>query len=263
MAAPYSSPVVFDGAVYFSNNDKNDKNVYALDAATGKRFWKYQTTDGINSSLVVLGSTVYFGAKDGYVYAVDAAAGTLLWRYQSNGASPVVVEDTVYFRGYLSGTNRDVYCALHTATGTLRWKYPVPSSYSPPVVVGDTVYFSSLDHCLRHGATDGCVGALDAVTGTLRWKYQGPSGFYSFPVGVGDAVYLHFYGNPSLYQRNRLGRPGRTQANNEKCLYVLDAATGELRWKYQTEDVVVSSPVVAGGTIYFGSNDGYVYALER
>ncbi len=38
-------------------------------------------------------------------------------------------------------------------------------------------------------------------------------------------------------------------------VYALDAATGRLRWSYTTGEGVVSSPVVAGGTIYIGSAD--------
>jgi outer membrane protein assembly factor BamB len=42
----------------------------------------------------------------------------------------------------------------------------------------------------------------------------------------------------------------------------LDAATGRLRWRYTTGSNVDSSPAAAGGTIYVGSDDGTVYALD-
>ena len=45
-------------------------------------------------------------------------------------------------------------------------------------------------------------------------------------------------------------------------MYALDAATGKLRWAYRTGDWVISSPVVVGGTVYVGSGDHKVYALD-
>jgi eukaryotic-like serine/threonine-protein kinase len=45
-------------------------------------------------------------------------------------------------------------------------------------------------------------------------------------------------------------------------VYALDAATGHLRWAYTTGNTVGSSPAVAGGTVYVGSDDGSVYAFN-
>jgi outer membrane protein assembly factor BamB len=45
-------------------------------------------------------------------------------------------------------------------------------------------------------------------------------------------------------------------------LYALDAVTGDLRWRYDTGGAVTFSPAVAGSTVYVGSNDGSVYALD-
>jgi outer membrane protein assembly factor BamB len=45
-------------------------------------------------------------------------------------------------------------------------------------------------------------------------------------------------------------------------VYALDAATGHLRWAYTTGGSVLSSPAVAGGMIYIGSADRKVYALS-
>jgi len=41
----------------------------------------------------------------------------------------------------------------------------------------------------------------------------------------------------------------------------LDARTGDLRWRFQTEGPVLSSPFIVDGIVYVGSNDCYVYAL--
>ncbi len=45
-------------------------------------------------------------------------------------------------------------------------------------------------------------------------------------------------------------------------LYAVDAATGVKRWEYETGSWVESSPAVAEGVVYFGSNDGKLHAVR-
>lgn len=45
-------------------------------------------------------------------------------------------------------------------------------------------------------------------------------------------------------------------------VYALNAATGHLRWAYTTEVSIDSGLAVADGTVYAGSNGGTVYALN-
>ena len=46
------------------------------------------------------------------------------------------------------------------------------------------------------------------------------------------------------------------------AMYALDEASGKLRWRFRTGSRVVSSPAVAGGSVYFGSYDGSFYAVD-
>ena len=50
--------------------------------------------------------------------------------------------------------------------------------------------------------------------------------------------------------------------SNNRVLNALDAATGAVLWRYWTLGDVLSTPAVAEGTVYVGSEDGYVYALN-
>ncbi len=43
---------------------------------------------------------------------------------------------------------------------------------------------------------------------------------------------------------------------------VLDPSMLEFKWTYPTGDKIESSPVISGGTVYFGSYDGNVYAVD-
>ncbi len=50
--------------------------------------------------------------------------------------------------------------------------------------------------------------------------------------------------------------------SRDSNVYALDAATGEERWRFKTGSWVESSPSVVGGVVYVGSNDGRLYALD-
>jgi outer membrane protein assembly factor BamB len=45
-------------------------------------------------------------------------------------------------------------------------------------------------------------------------------------------------------------------------VYALKAATGAKLWSYSTRLVVDSSPAVANGVVYIGSEDDNLYALN-
>ena len=49
--------------------------------------------------------------------------------------------------------------------------------------------------------------------------------------------------------------------SEDKQLYALNATTGEHLWSYATDDWVVSSPAVSNCVVYFGSYDHLVYAV--
>ena len=59
---------------------------------------------------------------------------------------------------------------------------------------------------------------------------------------------------PPVVCRGDLARTANAEAAG------LPQLTGA-RWKFRTGDFVLSSPALAGGTVYFGSHDAHLYAL--
>jgi len=49
--------------------------------------------------------------------------------------------------------------------------------------------------------------------------------------------------------------------STDGAIYSLDAKTGALRWRFQTDGPVISSPTIEEGLVYVGSADRYLYAL--
>jgi outer membrane protein assembly factor BamB len=115
------------------------------------------------------------------------------------------------------------------------------------------------------GSTDGNLYALELATGTQKWKFKTDARVASSPAIQGGLVYFASY---------------------DGKFYAVDAANGQLKWKFATLgerrfaakhlhgglpeaetmpdpfDCYLSSPVVSGGNVYFGSGDGNVYALD-
>ncbi|MFD5424050.1 PQQ-binding-like beta-propeller repeat protein, partial [Streptomyces sp. NPDC127084] len=50
--------------------------------------------------------------------------------------------------------------------------------------------------------------------------------------------------------------------SDDGALYAVDARTGKERWKLRTDERMESSPTVVDGTVYVGSDDGFLYALD-
>lgn len=215
-----SSPLVVSGTVYVGSADRN---LYAIDAATGTLRWKFATKGAVNSSPAYSAGLVFATSEDGTFYAVDATSGAQRWSFATGGES------------------RFVAPGIHgIAPRTEMMPDPFDVFLSSPAVAGGTVYFGSGDHN---------VYALDAATGTLKWKFRTGNVVHASPAVANGVVYI------GSWDRN---------------MYALDAASGRERWRYQTgNDTVIynqvgipSSAAVAGGTVYFGCRDGHLYAVD-
>ena len=61
-----------DGVVYIG---AGDGKLYAIDSATGKPDWSFDTRSSIAGSPMIVDGVVYFGTADDRVWAVDAKTG--------------------------------------------------------------------------------------------------------------------------------------------------------------------------------------------
>jgi len=273
-----SSPVVVDGAVYFGSGDGN---VYALDANSGELRWKFKTGDVVHASPAFADGVVFVGSWDSYFYAIDAKNGKEKWRFHGGEdalihnqvgfqSSPAVVDGVVY-----TGCRDAQLYALEAERGKEKWKIDNQLSWviTSPAVVGGKVYFATSDSALYHVA--------GAVTGKSLVKEDGRAYMFSSPAVVNDTVFIGVL-NGTLAAR--------------------DAASGKLLWEFQTDaskenkgwvltverrfnvpmlffdnwhegpivaqdrqlsvGSIFSSPLVANGAVYFGSTDGFVYAID-
>ena len=73
-----SSAAIVGGRVFIGSNDRN---LFALELATGKRVWAFTNREAIESSPLVLNGQVFAGSVDANLYALDAASGSVAWKF--------------------------------------------------------------------------------------------------------------------------------------------------------------------------------------
>jgi serine/threonine protein kinase len=94
--AVFSSPTVINGIVYFGSYDRN---LYALNAASGQKVWEFRTGNTVYSSPTVVNQVIYCGSHDGNLYALDTTSGQKIWSFHLGNqvlSSPTVDSGVVY-----------------------------------------------------------------------------------------------------------------------------------------------------------------------
>jgi outer membrane protein assembly factor BamB len=169
------------------------------------------------------------------------------WTTETDGAiwsSPAVADGTLYVGSY----DEHLY-AMSADDGEVLWRYEVGDRLDgSPAVVDGTVYV---------GAFDRNIYALDAETGAERWVYGTEGIVRSSPTVVDGVVYIGAHCRTTECSNYYdVAWPERG------AVYAIDARTGDVRWRYEADDGVVSTPTVDGGTVFVGGSDNHLYALD-
>jgi outer membrane protein assembly factor BamB len=259
-----SSPTVLkDGSVVFGSYNGM---VYKL-SADGKLVWKYKAGGEIYAPITVdSDGTLFTGAFDAYTYALNPD-GTLKWKFQGSGqmnGAPAIGEGE--FSDYLvtgdgeggnclpmpglTGFSRRmrenkefppsqgtcyVYC-LDKNTGKLRWKVSLGQpANGAPTIVGGTVFVGSWNQK---------VMSLSLATGDVDWSYESGGTIESHTAYLGGMLYV--------------------STEDSKAVVALNASTGAQVWKFTgAGEELNSSPSLTEKYVYVGSNDNYMYGLNR
>ncbi len=268
--AVWSSPVVAsvgDKTLLFVGS--YDRNVYALNAATGKVVWRFTTGGPVSSTPAVArvgGRMCVFAASAGRtIYALDAASGEQVWAHETfawgytvapSKMSSIVVaevagEPAVFLgvwnnkRSGFRNVQRGEVLALDAKTGRKRWGQVLGSSFvtTPAVAKVDGA------EALLVATYDGKLYSLDLASGARRWAATTNERVFSSPsVALAGGRTLMLIGT------------------RFHSLYAFDAATGKRVWRYQAGYWFDSTPAIARvGTRWMalaGSYDRSFYAVD-
>ena len=282
-----------NGTLYFAGGPTgfraNSARLYAYDSATAAKKWEIIVGTGVNANNAVAlaaDGTIYVHSDEGRLFAyVDNGTNVALkWSAVVPGnsyASAVVAADGTVYIGSDDSTSTLRFhrlFALNPANGTVKWSFVAdnPIYTAPAIDAAGNIYFGTL--------TSGRLYSL-SPTGTQRWVYQGATlGTSSSPALSPGGHTVYFAGYDGLLHAVdtatgaarwtfRLGDEVRA------CSPAVDASgviyigaydglvyavnpDGTLRRTWATGGIVRSSPAIAGGRLYVGSNDNRLYVFD-
>ncbi len=258
-----SSPAVAGGMVFIGAGF----NLFALDAKTGKEVWRVALRYAGQSTPTIARGVLVVPSQEGWIYALTAKTGEVRWRIPTDGivsGAPAITGDTVAI-----GTDSGTVYTVKLETGQLLWRKSMTGGViASPAIAGKVVYFTS---------ESGKTSAFDLTTGDVLWTAEigGPQpptlsdttvviastdgGVHAVTISTGVATWLYPTGKPRLAAPVLVGDTIYVGAGN--TMLALDAKTGKLITYYLANGEIETSPVVVDGFVYFGSNDGFVYAI--
>ena len=249
---------------------RSGSSIFALDGKTGEKKWAFDLggDEGLTPSIGSDG-TVYIGT--GFTaYALDGETGASKWEFTPGhhlrSTLAIGVDGTVYIGADKPDKKNKLY-AVNGITGEEKWEFPpmnlnpaLPTAYSSPAIGYDgTVYFGSMDY-----DQDGnyLFYALDSKTGKQKWEFGSQNAANAFPPAIGTDGTVYIVTNNFAYALN--GETGRKKwqlkgtyfspaiasndtiyfGSNDNKLHAVNTRTGVRKWEFETEDWLTSSPAI-------------------
>lgn len=271
---PGASPVVFDGRVFFAQDDDLASFVIAIDAETGETLWRTSRPDMLAGySLPVLceagGRTDLVVAGSGKLKGYDPATGEERWTCNSLlrtiMTSPVVRDDLIYIAVQSYGdSSRTLKYAL------LEWLDTNQDGVLARAEMPES-FLEKFDASDRNG--DGLIDDEEVDTAFQHPDNMAGGGNTIQAVrggGAGDVTDTHVVWNIDNKSPSNLSSP---LVYNDQ-LYVVksggisscfDARTGEEVWgrtRLRNFGDYYASPIAADEKIYIAGRNGFVVVLD-
>jgi eukaryotic-like serine/threonine-protein kinase len=202
--------------------------------------------------------TVMFGVDPKHTGVYDASLpGEVLlvkkWKLKTGGmifSSAVVANDVIYI-----GSDDSCLYAVDT-TGILKWKFQSNGIIRSTPAVKDTIVFFT--------NYDGMAYGINANTGNEIWNFETDGELHFSQTGLfGWTPSDMLMNDPwDFYESSPVIMDTILYFGCGANIYALQNETGQLIWKYTSDDVVHSSPAVANGSIFFGGWSGRFYTLD-
>lgn len=218
-----------------------NRSLFALNQADGKIIWQRDLAGTLESRPLLLGNLLYIGSWDKCLYAINGENGDVVWRREtarSRYFSPATCFP-LFFDGkliitqpYDNSTKRGGILALDK-DGNGVWQIEGNFGYSTPQIYEGKLYIASMEGKLL------CI----SPEGKIIWSLNlGSPCFNSRPVIKGERLYIVSFND---------------------FLFVVDAKGGKLlkKLRLSPDGCCVSTPVIAGESIFIGDMLGRFYAI--
>ncbi|HEY0372647.1 MAG TPA: PQQ-binding-like beta-propeller repeat protein [Thermoanaerobaculia bacterium] len=238
-------PALADGMLYVGSGDGS---LHAIDAATARRVWRFETKGKVRSEALVDGTRVYIGSLDNGVYAIDRKTGAQVWRQETR--APVTSSPSLIDGKIISGNRGPGLVALNPADGAIVWRALFWGSWveSSAVAFGDRFYIGSSD--LRR------VSCYDPKDGRLVWRTDVFGWSWGRPAVTDKLVYVGVAGGSPYPIRH------------VPSLTALDRATGAIVWRWTPPESGAlqwgfpAGPAIEGKTLVIAALDGTLYGFR-
>ncbi|MBN1389425.1 MAG: PQQ-binding-like beta-propeller repeat protein [Candidatus Thermoplasmatota archaeon] len=324
-----SSPVFHEGSLLIGSDDGD---LYCMDQDTGELLWKYKTGSSIQATPLVKEDRAYFGSFDRNFYCISlppagsGGTGTLVWNITLHGQ--VISSCHWYDDGLIIADNWGYLYSIDDEGG-LRWEIALTEMdiWGSPLVIEDkgraiigdvdgnlwlvdldngdvvwdrsfgvdTEFYSSGTYrdglYYIPGGMDEKFYAIRVLDGEVIWSFDIGIASYSTPVISDDRIYFGSYGflwciplndtdgdgnismDEVLFQSSINDYQGGSSpllaggevfiGSDDWHLYCFDSDTGEELWTFKTGGYVYSSPALHDERIYFGSSDRSIYCIGK
>lgn len=213
--------------------------------------WKLEIEGGVKEKPVVSDGKVYLGDEKSNFYCIDKEKGEINWKFRPDIKSYRVsgepeISGNKALTGYSHGT---LYCL--DEEGSLEWEKSFRQLMSTPRADEDRIYLGISGKKEQNG---GKVASLDIDTGDVNWNWDSNKQLdqeKEFPP-TNDLM----VSKPLIHSRKLF------IGSNSGFLYCLDKISGELKWRFSSENSVASDPVMENNRIYFGDNSGIIYCVN-
>lgn len=266
-----SAPVIAGDTVYVADSRGV---LHAIELASGKVRWKYDSGDAFATTPLVVEGKVFLGDLSGVFHAVSAKDGTKLWTVDTESsihASANIVGSRILFANDAS----DLIC-VEATDGKIVWKGKGEDRINAaPSIGGGLAYFSGCDAQLR---------AFDIQTGQQKFAVEigalapGSPSLLADRVIIGTdggrVIALSPDGKKTLWTYEQVDSQGMVYASpsvaddivvvgaRDRQVHAIDAATGKRLWAFKTRGDVDAPAVISAGRVYVGSKDRKFYVLN-
>jgi outer membrane protein assembly factor BamB len=252
----------------------NRGKLHAVDLATGKRKWAYNSDNGFSTVPLVLNGRVYAGDLSGVFHCVSADKGEKVWTVDSGSpikASANALGDRIVF----GNDGADIYCVA-AADGKELWKATAGDRVNSAPAVGHGMAFvSGCDAKLRGLDLDKGEEKFGVDLGALA-----PGSPAVFDGGIvigtdsGRVVCFSPDGTRQLWAYEQVDDKSMVYSSpavsdgvvvvgaRDRQVHAIDARTGTRKWVFKTRGDVESSPAVSGGRVYVGRRDKKLYVFD-
>ena len=242
-----SSPLLRGKRLFFG---AWDNGVHAINANTGRRIWRFQADNEVNTSAAYWRGRIFIGSDGGSLYALSAKTGKQLWSAQSQSrfgsrefwyATPTVA----YGRVYIGNTDGTMY-VFGAKSGKLLWARPL----------GTYIYGAAAVHKRKVfvGTYDGKFYALDAATGDVRWQINANGAVHAAPTVMNGLVYYAICSSCG-------DAASRFVARGPDASYAVRARDGKRVWRFRAGKY--ANPVVADSERIYVTGRAHQFALAR